>query len=304
MKVSGLAVGLALVSLLPASAQVTVEVTLEQEQFLAGEALPVAVRITNLSGQTLRFGNRPDWLTFSIESRDGFIVVKNSEVPVLGEFTVESSKVATRRVDLGPHFALTRFGRYSVSATVQVAEWGAQLTGKPANFDIIRGARLWSQEFGVPPAAGAPNEPPEVRRYTLQQANYLNSQIRLYLRLTDAPEARVFKVFPIGHMRSVSKPEPQVDKHSNLHVLYQDDARSYSYTVVNPDGDITLRQTYDYVHSRPRLKVDKEGKMSVLGGVRRVTPNDIPRPKLDEDDLLPPTPPSTTNVTPASTTPP
>lgn len=289
MKLSAMTVGLALVSLMPASAQVTVEVVLEQEQFLVGEAMPAAVRITNLSGQTLRFGNRPDWLTFSIESRDGFIVVKNSEVPVLGEFTVESSKVATRRVDLGPHFALTRFGRYSVSATVQVAEWGVQLTSKPTNFDIIRGSRLWSQEFGVPSSAVTSNEPPEVRRYTLQQANYLNSQIRLYLRLTDASEAKVFKVFPIGPMRSVSKPEPQLDKESNLHVLYQNDARSYSYTVVNPNGEITLRQTYDYVNSRPRLKVKQDGTLAVLGGVRRVVASDIPPPKLDDEDIKPPT---------------
>lgn len=281
-----------LASLVPVSAQVTVEIVLEQEQFLVGEAMPAAVRITNRSGQTLRFGTRPDWLTFSIESRDGFVVVKNSEVPVLGEFAVESSKVATRRVDLGPHFALTRFGRYSVSATVYVAEWGAQLTSKPTNFDIIRGARLWSQEFGVPASAGASNEPPEVRRYILQQANYLNSEIRLYLRLTDASETRFFKVFPIGSMRSVSKPEPQLDKQSNLHVLYQDDARSYSYTVVNPDGEITLRQTYDYVNSRPRLKMDDGGRVSVMGGVRRIAANDFPPPKTDTEEIKPPTPES------------
>ena len=241
-----------LASVWPVSAQLSVEVALEQEQFLVGEAMPVAVRITNRSGQTLHFGNRPDWLAFSIESRDGFIVVKNSEVPVLGEFTLESSKVATRRVDLGPHFALARLGRYSVSATVRVTEWGAQLTSKATDFDIIRGARLWSQEFGVPSAPGESNQPPEVRRYTLEQANYLSSQIRLYLRLTDSSEARVYKVFSIGPMRSVSKPEPQLDKQSRLHVLYQDDARSYSYTIVNPDGDIMLRQTYDYVNSRPQ----------------------------------------------------
>jgi hypothetical protein len=179
-----------------------------------------------------------------------------------------------------------------VSATVYVAEWGAQLTSKPANFDIIRGSRLWSQEFGVPVSAGAPNEPPDVRRYTLQQANYLNSEIRLYLRLTDASEARVFKVFPIGSMRSVSKPDPQLDKQSNLHVLYQDDARSYSYTVMNPDGEITLRQTYDYVNSRPRLKVNDTGKVSVLGGLRRITVNDFPAPKTDTEEVKPPAPES------------
>ena len=68
---------LATVLMQTAWAQVRVEVTLDQEQFLPGEALPAAVRITNRSGQTLHLGGQADWLTFSVESRDGFIVVKN-----------------------------------------------------------------------------------------------------------------------------------------------------------------------------------------------------------------------------------
>src|SRR6187455_1973107 len=198
MKLTGLTLGVLLAPLLQMSAQVTVEVTLEQEQFLGGEALPAAVRITNRSGQTLRLGTEPDWLTFLVESRDGFIVVKTGEVPVLGEFTLESSKVATRRVDLAPYFAISHPGRYNVTATVRIKAWDATLNTKPKSFDIIQGAKLWSQEFGVPAAANVTNQSPEVRKYTLQQANYLRTQLRLYLRLTDAAETKVIKVFSMG----------------------------------------------------------------------------------------------------------
>src|ERR1043165_9992589 len=116
MKRTGLTFGLVLAPLLQMSAQVTVEVTLEQEQFLGGEALPADVRITNRSGQTLHFGNATDWLTFLVESRNGYIVAQTGEVPVLREFEFESSKVATRHVDLAPYFAISRPGRYSVTA--------------------------------------------------------------------------------------------------------------------------------------------------------------------------------------------
>ena len=133
--------GLVLAPLLPLAAQVAVEVTLEQEQFLAGETLPAAVRVTNRSGQTVRLGSDPDWLTFSVESRSGFIVVKGEEVPVLGEFTVESGQVATRQVDLAPHFTLTRPGRYQIVATVRIKEWDVQINSKPKSFDIINGAK-------------------------------------------------------------------------------------------------------------------------------------------------------------------
>ena len=50
---------------------------MEQRQFLPSEAIPAAVRITNRSGQPLHLGADANWLTFNVESADGFIVVKN-----------------------------------------------------------------------------------------------------------------------------------------------------------------------------------------------------------------------------------
>jgi hypothetical protein len=282
--------GFLLATLVRLSAQVTVEVVLEQEQFLPGEALPAAVKIRNHSGQTLRMGREAHWLTFSVESRDGFVVIKSGEAPVTGEFTLESSQVATKRVDLAPYFSLTRPGRYSIIATARIMEWNGEATSPPKSFDIINGAKLWSHDFGVPPAAGATNQPPEIRRYTLQQANYLRKQLRLYLRLTDESESKVLKVVSIGALVGFSQPEPRVDQRSHLHLLYQNGARAFSYTVINPDGEIIIRQTHEYIGSRPRLQTDKDGKVSVVGGVRRVTNDDLPVPPKKVDEPKPPKP--------------
>src|SRR5476651_785055 len=104
MKISLPILALALLTFFPASAQVDVQIVLDQEQFLPSESVPVAVRITNRSGQPLHLGAEADWLTFNVESADGFIVMKNSEVPVLGEFDLSSSEAATKRVDLKPYF--------------------------------------------------------------------------------------------------------------------------------------------------------------------------------------------------------
>ena len=282
MKISALMFGLVLTPLLPLAAQVTVEVALDQEQFLSGEALPAAVRVTNRSGQTLHLGSDPDWLTFSVESRAGAIVLKGDEVPVLGEFTVESSQVATRQVDLAPYFTLNRAGRYRIIATVRIKEWEQQVNSKPKTFDIIHGAHLWSQEFGLPTPAGVTNQSPEVRKYTLEQANYLRSQLRLYFRLTDASGEKVIKVFAIGPMVGFGNPEVQIDKLSNLHVLYQTGARAFNYTVINPDGDLLVRETHDYTETRPKLKVDEEGRITVAGGQRRPTSTDLPKTSVDD----------------------
>jgi hypothetical protein len=279
MKALGLGLVLLAAALTPVSAQVSVELTQDQDQFLPAESMPLTVRITNRSGQNLRLGRGDDWLTFSVEARNGEVVPTLGQVPVGGEFVLESSRVVTLRVDLAPYFALSRPGRYAVTATMQIKDWNQSVRSQPRSFDVIEGARLWEQAIGVPNSASGTNTTPEVRKFVLQEANYLRSQLRLYVRITDASGERTFRVFPIGPMVSFGRPEPQVDKFSNLHLLYQEGPRSFNYTVINPEGEIIARRTYDYSDTRPRLTPDAEGKVLVTGGVRRPTPRDFPPSK-------------------------
>ena len=289
------AVFVALVGLPTGFAQVLAEVRLEQAHYLPGEALVAAVRVTNRSGQTLHLGSEADWLTFSVESREGFVVIKNGEAPVLGEFTLETSKVATKRVDLAPYFSLTREGRYRITATVRIKEWSAQTTSPPKDFDIVEGAKIWTREFGVPASGGA-NQPPELRRYTLLQANLVRSEIRLYFRLSDGRESKLMKVFPIGNMVSFGRPDVELDGQNRLHVLHQNGAHTSRYTIITPDGEVVTRQLFDFVETRARLRMDREGKISVAGGARRLTEDDLPVEKTTEPEPRPATPGSSDRI--------
>ena len=279
MKVLGLPLFLLVTTWLPVSAQVTVEVTQDQDQFLPGEAMITAVRITNRSGQDLRLGREEDWLTFSVQASGNQVVPRVGEVPVLGEFVLASSKVATKRVDLAPYVVASHSGRYSVSATVRVKDWNEEITSPPRSFDIIDGVKLWEQDIGVPNPDAPANSTPEVRKYVLQQANYLRAQLRLYIRLTEASGAKTLRVFPAGPMVSFARPEPQVDKFSNMHLLFQEGAHTFNYIVVNPEGEVIVRRTYDYVDKRPRLQPDQDGKVLLVGGVRRLSATDVPPSK-------------------------
>jgi hypothetical protein len=271
-----------------AAAQMSVELALDQDQFLPNESVRVAVKITNRSGQPVQLGADANWLTFSVESEDGFVVVKNAEVPVVGEFDLESSQMATKRVDLQPYFAMGRQGRYKVIATVHVPQWSLTLTSPPKSFDVVNGAELWSQEFGV---MAATNAMPEARKYTLVEANYLREQLRLYVQVSDRDSAQVFKVAPLGPLVSFSSPEAQVDRVSQLHVLWQTGAQTFSYTIVSPDGSVQSRDTYSNFNSRPRLTVDANGQVVVFGGVRRAKPSDLPAVQLPEAAPAPPVKP-------------
>jgi hypothetical protein len=286
MKISLPILALVLLTFCRASAQVDVEVVMDQEQFLPSESVPVAVRVTNRSGQPLHLGADADWLTFNVESVDGFIVMKNAEVPVLGEFDLGSSQVATKRVDLQPYFDLKRQGRYRIVATLRIKAWSVETPSLPKEFDVISGAELWSQDFGVPIPPGVTNQPPEVRKYTLEEANYLREQLRMYVMVSDPAGSHVFKVSPIGPMVSFSQPEVQLDPLSDLHLIYQSGAKTFTYSVVNPDGTILLQDIYDYVDKRPRLALNPTGDVVVIGGVRRLKPGELPVVKLPAD--LPP----------------
>jgi hypothetical protein len=276
--------GLALLPFFSASAQVNVEVTLDQDQFLSGESLPVAVKITNRSGQPLHLGADANWLTFSVESADGFVVIKNSEVPVTGEFDLASSQLAIKRADIAPYFVMSKPGRYHIIATLRIKDWSVEVSSPAKQFDVIAGAKLWEQEFGVPAAT---NTAPEVRKYVLEQANYLRSQLRLYMQLSDATESRIYKVSALGPMVSFGQPEAQVDRFGNLHVLWQSGAQAFDYTVVDPIGEIARQEIYDYFTTRPRLAVNDTGDVLVVGGVRRVKATEMPLVKAPNEMNLP-----------------
>jgi len=271
---------LALLAFFRASAQVDVELSLDQNDFLPSESVPLAVKITNRSGQQLHLGAEPDWLTFNVEAEDGFVVIKNAEVPVTGEFDLETSQLGIKRVDLQPYFSMIKPGRYRVVATLRIKDWSAQVASAPAHFDVVSGAKLWAQDFGVPTGT---NGAPEVRKYTLEEANYLKEQLRLYVQVSDSAEALVYKVSVLGPMVSFSHPEAQVDRQSRLNVLWQTGAELFTDAIVNPDGTVASLDYYDNFFSRPRLSVNDDGDVVVLGGTRRPKPMELPLVKAPDE---------------------
>src|SRR5687767_9099417 len=146
-----------------ALAQVRVELSFEQETYLPHESMFAVVRIYNSSGQTLVLGRDENWLTFHIEPVDGGVVKEKKPPEVVGEFSLPSGSHATKRVDLAKAYDLTRFGRYNVSATIQIPEWGQSFsTPKVRPVGIATGVTMWESTFCVPSETAG--ERPEVRK--------------------------------------------------------------------------------------------------------------------------------------------
>lgn len=274
----GLATGLLLFarSLCAGTGGVTVEVSPNQDQYLPAETIEIAVKITNLSGQTLTLGQDNSWLQLIVTEKGGSSVGQTADLPVAGEFSLQSSLAGTKRVDIAPYFAFRKPGSYQVKAIVTIPQWNTTITSESKPIEIINGTVLKSLRFGVPPAAGETNQPPEVRQYMLQQANYLKENLCLYVRVTDDTGFKTLKVVRAGRLTSFSKPEAQLDSASNLHLLFQTGARSFLYSIVNPAGEVLVRQTHEITDTRPKLRDAGEGRIAVKGGARRPSVTDLP----------------------------
>lgn len=278
--------GALLLGALSAGAQIiSVQVLLESEQYVPNEPLIAKVRINNSSGQTLRLGDDPNWLTFVIESHQGPYVRMLKLPDVMGGFELESSHTATKHVDLAPCFDLSKIGRYNVTATVRAPGFTTAYASPTKWFHIANGKPLKEMVFGTPAniAPAGPDGEPEVRKYILVQAQS-GYDSKLYARVTDRYDNNI-KVVPLGTLISFSKPVPQLDKWSNLHVLFETGGRTFSYSAINPDGLLIARETHEYSDTKPTLGTTDEGRILVHGGQRRPAADDVP--PMDTAQLLP-----------------
>ena len=63
----------------------------------------------------------------------------------------------------------------------------------------------------------------------------------------------------------------------------QTGARSFTYSVVSPEGRLIARQTHEYGATRPVLRATGDGGIFVGGGQRRFSESDFPPPAAESD---------------------
>ena len=258
---------------------VTAELQLDQDQYLPEEDLQLKVRIVNRSGQPVVLGADNQWITFEIMGERDYVVSKLGDMPVKGPFTLLSGQAVTREFNPTPYFGFRRACRYSLGAIIKIAQWKQEIACKPVAFTVSEGMplpNLGNLSFGVPPPPGVTNTVPEVRRYSLVKVTFID-QMKLYFRLTDNG-GRTLRVFPLARMVSFGDPEAQLDRANNLHVLFQTGARTFVYSVMDPNGSLLARQFHEYTQTRPSLHLGDDGQIFVAGGRRLLTMNDIPTP--------------------------
>jgi hypothetical protein len=256
---------------------VTAELQLDRTEFLSDEDMQIKVHIENRSGQLLTLGKGDDWISFSVAGDNNNPVSPLGDGSVSNQFQIQSAQAADVTFNLTPFFDFRQPGHYTVKAAFKLP-WNQEVNCKPVSFTVIKGLRLDcspDMAVGVPLPEGVSNTAPVMRRYFLEKVTHA-SGMKMYFRLTDGSGAKTLRVFPLGPMVSFGQPQAQIDRFSNLHVLNQSGAQSFTYVVLDPHGFILDRQTYEYNETRPELRVNAEGGIFVFGGIRRISTTDIP----------------------------
>ncbi|MBO4544476.1 MAG: hypothetical protein J5773_01680, partial [Verrucomicrobia bacterium] len=134
-------------------AQVSVNVTLDQDIYLSGESVIATVEITNLTGQSLKLGTQPNWLEFHIESKSETkpYVNRLGEMDMSGEFNLGASMSAKRSIDILPYFEILKSGLYTLSAIIHIDGWEGDFNSPVVSFNVFNGVEVLTFDVGVPP---------------------------------------------------------------------------------------------------------------------------------------------------------
>lgn len=226
---------------LPAYAQLSATIQLPKRDFVAGEALPMVVTITNHSGRdlTLQSDGRLQWLDILINDRNGRGVAARRG-KMFGPMKIKASQTMAREVDLNQYFYMQNPGNYSVAAVIRLP--GSEVEGGSTNrltFNLTPGTKIWSQRVGV--MGGAMIREFRLLTFSGEKTN------QLYAQVLDGKSEQKLSTFRLGDVLMLRRPSATVDRQQRLHVLFLCTPSVYVHCEIDSDGRLVNRS----LHRRP-----------------------------------------------------
>lgn len=243
-------------------AQLSVSIALGQTQFLAGEAVPCQITITNQTGSELilaNFGRLP-WLDITVESTSGHPATSYSQAnpaPV----NIPAGQSVAKTVDLNSLFGVREPGGYRVSVNVRTDATESNYTSNRISFNTIKVRPDWSQKIGI-------NGTKETREFRLM--NFTNNkQTMIYAQVIDGQRGTPMATLNLGKALLFVKPQAATDKQQNMHVLYLATPEFFLYARLDNNGRFLGRELYTKGPSGdPRLMTFADGSVKVAGGLK------------------------------------
>src|SRR2546430_10926610 len=139
-----------------ANAQLQVELKFPRLQYVAYEPVVANVVITNLAGRDvdLRDVDGQSWFGFEMTGNEGRAIasISNAETEPLN---IAAGKRVTRKINLGPLFAVHDFGTYRVRAHIYFGDLNKFFYSQTKVFEVTDARPIWQKTLGVPEGASA-----------------------------------------------------------------------------------------------------------------------------------------------------
>ncbi len=259
-----LILALSLLAAHAAQGQYSLNISLPRLNYLALEAIPVTVSITNRSGADLTLGGpgSPSWLSFQMTD--------NMDRP-LSPIDVSSTQFVKipaggtiqQRVPVTDAYAPTDIGYYKLSARVLHPASGDHYESNTVRFGITDVKPMWQQTFGVPQGY---KEAGRARRYALIVFRDDNST-SLYFRLIDDKSDLRIDTYRLGPVNLAIDPQITLDRANRLHAFFLVSPKTYCHCIIKPDGKLEKRTYFSETKtSQPQLVLAGGGDPQVMGG--------------------------------------
>lgn len=247
-----------------ARAQVRVDIAFKRKLYLLYEPMIATVTIDNLSGRPLLLENTDShpWFGFDITTEDGRIIAPINPKYDLAPAALGPGEKLTRAVNLTPLFPLRDFGLYRVKGKVFVEAFNRFFSSPPLTVEITDGRPIWEEVVGVPGSDGAS----ELRTITLL-SHMLPRSTRLYVRIEDKENGKIYATHQLGPFLSFGKPEVVLDARNEIHILQNSSPKHFLYTHLGLNGEVLAQSAYMEGKSRPALGKKNDGSVVVVGGL-------------------------------------
>lgn len=249
-----------------AQAQVQVGLEIKRRLFVAYEPVVATVTIRNMSGRDLPLADDgvTPWFSFQVVRGDGRPVGPFHGAYQLDPLIIPAGQTVRRSVNLNTLYPINDYGLYRVRAAIYFSPHQKYFESAPRNIEISEGKVFWQQTVGVPDGlpGGGETRVISALKFRKLDANYL------YIRVQDPESGTVYCTFATDRLISGMEPQLLLDLSNQLHVLQVTGPKTYLHTQIDLNGKMLSRDTYLAVSSRPTLKRDIAGNITIRGGRR------------------------------------
>lgn len=246
----------------PASAQLTVDLSIKRRLFIANEPIVATVTVNNQTGRDITLGDTPQmpWFSFQVTGKGDRIVSPRNPNYGLDPLEIKAGGSMRRSVNLTELYEIADFGIYRIRANIYFADMQKFFSSKPTAIEITDGRLMWKRTVGSPSDNGT-------RTFSVlghQQGEYT----AVYVRVEDRENGVVYCVHELGRMLEGQPPLMEFDLNNNLYVLHLVGQRDYMLSRIGLNGEYLGQTRYAAPKSRMYLRKLDDGQLQVVGGRR------------------------------------